>query len=105
MGINTIGKIFMPKNKVFYDLFEQVAETVEETGLIFKKMVVEIDVDKRSQMALQIENLEHKNDDQTHKIFTELSRNFITPFDREDIHYLATSLDDIVDYIFSSSKK
>lgn len=105
MGINTIGKIFMPKNRVFYDLFEQVAETVEETGVVFKKMVVEIDADKRSQFATHIENLEHKNDDQTHKIFTELSRNFITPFDREDIHYLATALDDIVDYIFSSSKK
>jgi len=40
-----------------------------------------------------------------HQIFTELGRNFITPFDREDIHYLATSLDDICDYIFGTAKK
>ncbi|TMO89757.1 DUF47 domain-containing protein, partial [Pseudoalteromonas sp. S3260] len=53
----------------------------------------------------QIEDLEHKNDDNTHRIFTELGRNFITPFDREDIHYLASSLDDIADYIFASAKK
>ena len=53
----------------------------------------------------QIEELEHVNDDLTHKIFTELGRNFITPFDREDIHYLASALDDIADYIFASSKK
>ena len=53
----------------------------------------------------QIEDLEHDNDDLTHNIFTELGRNFITPFDREDIHYLATSLDDIADYIYSSAKK
>ncbi|HMZ46176.1 MAG TPA: DUF47 family protein, partial [Chitinophagaceae bacterium] len=46
-----------------------------------------------------------KNDDATHLIFTELGRNFITPFDREDIHYLATALDDIADYIYASSKK
>ena len=105
MGFNSIGKFFMPKNKIFYDLFEQVAETVEETGFVFKKMIVEPDADKRAHLAIQIENLEHKNDDHTHKIFTELGRNFITPFDREDIHYLATALDDIVDYIFSSSKK
>ncbi|HAI84495.1 MAG TPA: DUF47 domain-containing protein, partial [Chitinophagaceae bacterium] len=47
----------------------------------------------------------HKNDDHTHRIFTELGRNFITPFDREDIHYLASALDDIADYIFASAKK
>ncbi len=105
MGINNFGKIFMPKNKIFYELFEQVAETVEEMGFILKRSVAEADADKRLQFAKQIEDLEHKNDDHTHKVFTELGRNFITPFDREDIHYLATSLDDIADYIFSTSKK
>jgi len=49
--------------------------------------------------------MEHVNDDYTHKIFTELGKNFITPFDREDIHYLATALDDIADYIYASAKK
>ena len=105
MGINTIGRIFMPKNKVFYELFEQVAETVGEMGLMLKKVVAEPEHDKRLPLIKQIEDLEHKNDDHTHKIFTELGRNFITPFDREDIHYLATSLDDIADYIFASAKK
>jgi len=52
-----------------------------------------------------VEDLEHKNDEHTHRIFTELVRNFITPFDREDIHYLASALDDIADYIYSSAKK
>ena len=105
MGINTFGKLFMPKNKIFYELFEQVAETVEEMGLVLKKAVAETDTDKRLPLIKQIEDLEHRNDDHTHKIFTELGRNFITPFDREDIHYLATSLDDIADYIFASAKK
>ncbi len=105
MGMNTIGRFFMPKNKVFYDLFEQVVDTLGEMGLMLKKVVAEPDYDKRAPLIRQIEDLEHKNDDHTHKIFTELGRNFITPFDREDIHYLATSLDDIADYIFASSKK
>ena len=52
-----------------------------------------------------MEDLEHANDELTHSVFTELGRNFITPFDREDIHYLATSLDDIADYIYASAKK
>ena len=68
-------------------------------------MVNEPDEDKRANLLAQIENLEHINDDLTHNIFTELGRNFITPFDREDIHYLATSLDDIADYIYASAKK
>ena len=53
----------------------------------------------------RIEDLEHQNDEVTHKIFTELSRNFITPFDREDIHYLATALDDVADHIYAAGKK
>ena len=105
MGLNTFGKIFMPKNKVFFDLFEQVADNLGEMGKLLKSMVAEPDSDKRNFYSKQIEDFEHKNDDLTHKVFTELSRNFITPFDREDIHYLATSLDDIADYIFSSAKK
>jgi uncharacterized protein Yka (UPF0111/DUF47 family) len=50
-------------------------------------------------------DIEHQNDDVTHRIFVELGRNFITPFDREDIHALASALDDIADYIFSAGKK
>jgi uncharacterized protein Yka (UPF0111/DUF47 family) len=68
-------------------------------------MVSEPDPNKRASIQAQIEDLEHKNDENTHRIFTELGRNFITPFDREDIHYLATALDDICDYIYASSKK
>ncbi|WP_153796863.1 DUF47 domain-containing protein [Foetidibacter luteolus] len=105
MGINTIGRIFMPKNKIFYELFEDVAITVNQMGQVLKQMVYEPDIDKRNALSKQIEDLEHKNDDHTHRIFTELGRNFITPFDREDIHYLASALDDICDYIYATAKK
>ncbi|RYG06087.1 MAG: DUF47 domain-containing protein [Chitinophagaceae bacterium] len=98
-------KIFTPKDKIFYSLFEQVAATVYEMGKVMKQVVTEPDYDKRAALISQIEDLEHVNDDLTHKIFTELGRNFITPFDREDIHYLASALDDICDYIFASAKK
>ncbi|MDB5230148.1 MAG: phosphate transport regulator [Chitinophagaceae bacterium] len=105
MGINNIGRIFMPKNKVFYGLFEDVADTVFEMGKMLKQLVNEPDVNIRASLTSKLEDLEHRNDEHTHRLFTELSRNFITPFDREDIHYLATSLDDIADYIFASAKK
>lgn len=105
MGLNTIGRIFMPKNTIFYQLFETVANNVNTMGNLLKQIVNEPNKELRSSVVTQIEDLEHKNDDQTHRIFTELGRNFITPFDREDIHYLTTALDDICDYIFSSAKK
>src|SRR5665647_2333039 len=70
-----------------------------------KDVVNEKDFDRRANLIKEIEDLEHINDDYTHRIFTELGRNFITPFDREDIHYLASSLDDISDYIYASAKK
>src|SRR6266496_3499448 len=105
MGLNSIMKIFMPKDRIFYSLFEQVAQTVAKMGKVMKEVVTEPDFDKRAALISQIEDLEHVNDDFTHKIFTELGRNFITPFDREDIHYLASALDDICDYIFASAKK
>jgi len=86
-------------------LFEEVAEGVAKMGKLLKEVVAEPDADKRASLASQIEDQEHVNDDLTHKVFTELGRNFITPFDREDIHYLASSLDDICDYIYATAKK
>src|SRR5205809_3409154 len=74
-------------------------------GRLLKNVVSEPDIDKRAALVSQVEEQEHVNDDLTHKVFTELGRNFITPFDREDIHYLATAMDDICDYIYASSKK
>ena len=105
MSLNSILKIFSPKNTVFFNLFESIGTNVSDIGSILAQVVNEPDFDKRASLIKKMEDLEHANDDLTHNVFTELSRNFITPFDREDIHYLATALDDIVDYIFSSAKK
>ena len=98
-------KIFMPKDRIFYSLFEEVAAGVTNMGRLLKAVVSEPDIDKRASLVSQVEEQEHVNDDLTHKVFTELGRNFITPFDREDIHYLASALDDICDYIYSTAKK
>jgi len=105
MATNSFLKIFMPKNRVFFELFEKVADNVAKMGVILKDTVAEPDYDKRAALISQIEDLEHANDELTHSIFTELGRNFITPFDREDIHMLATALDDVADYIYASAKK
>ena len=105
MSLNTILKIFLPKDRIFYQLFENVSEELVKMGAKLKEVVSEPDFEQRARLIKEIEDMEHVNDDLTHKIFTELGKNFITPFDREDIHYLATSLDDIADYIYGSAKK
>jgi len=105
MAFNTILKIFLPKDRIFYQLFENVSEVLVKMGAKLKDVVSEPDFEQRMKLIKEVEDMEHVNDDYTHQIFTELGKNFITPFDREDIHYLATSLDDIADYIYASAKK
>src|ERR1700730_3142354 len=104
-GFNAFVQLFMPKDKVFYSLFEEVADSVARMGVLLKEVVNEPDFDKRTALIAELETQEHINDEFTHRIFTELGRNFITPFDREDIHYLASALDDICDYIYLAAKK
>jgi uncharacterized protein Yka (UPF0111/DUF47 family) len=98
-------KLFSPKDKVFYGLFESVANNGAQMAKHLTALVSETDYNKRTAMMQPIEDLEHANDELTHRIFTELGRNFITPFDREDIHHLASALDDIADYIYACAKK
>jgi predicted phosphate transport protein (TIGR00153 family) len=105
MSFDSILKFFLPKDRVFYTLFEEVATTLVQMGEIFKTAMNEKDLNKRDEMLRKLEEMEHKNDETTHQIFIELGSNFITPLDREDIHYLATSLDDIADYIWGAAKR
>lgn len=105
MPLNDIIRIFLPKDKVFYDIFENIVANLKEMGSVFRLALNETDVAKRTTLLKSMEDKEHLNDDYTHKIFIELGQNFITPFDREDIHALVTSLDDIADYIHDTSKK
>jgi uncharacterized protein len=105
MAANSFLKFFLPKDRIFYQLFESVSGTLVIMGEKLKEVVNEPDFDRRGQFIKEVEDMEHTCDDFTHEIFTQLGKNFITPFDREDIHYLASALDDIADYIYASAKK
>jgi len=105
MSLNSILQIFLPKDRIFFSLFESVAMNVSAMGALITEVVAEPDFDQRGALIKKLEDLEHDNDELTHQIFQELGKNFITPFDREDIHYLAIALDDICDYIYASAKK
>ena len=105
MSLISILKIFQPKDRIFYGLFEQVVETNQAMAVLLNEFINQKNFGERELLLSKIDHLERENDENTHRIFTELGRNFITPFDREDIHYLASALDDIADYIYASAKK
>ncbi len=105
MALNSILKIFLPKDRIFYQLFESVADELVKMGEKLKEIVNEPSFEVRARLIKEVEDMEHVNDELTHRIFIELGKNFITPFDREDIHALASALDDIADYIYASQKK
>jgi predicted phosphate transport protein (TIGR00153 family) len=105
MKLADIISFFIPKDKKFFTLFAQSSENLVAISKKFNELLNTIAPDKRIELIKVIADLEHVGDNITHNIFTELSTNFITPFDREDIHYLASSLDDIVDYIHGSAKR
>jgi predicted phosphate transport protein (TIGR00153 family) len=104
MALGSIFSFLVPKDKNFFSLFAQSSNNLVDISKVFNEMVNSAP-DKRHEYQKRISDLEHVGDEITHKIFTELSTNFITPFDREDISYLASSLDDIVDYIHGSAKR
>jgi predicted phosphate transport protein (TIGR00153 family) len=98
-------QFFIPQEKKFFPLFEKASGNLLETAVALTKMVNTADDDKRRELLREIERLEHIGDTVTHDIFTALSTTFITPFDREDIHELASAVDDVVDFIHGSAKR
>jgi uncharacterized protein len=103
MGLESILKFFQPKDRVFHSLFEKITTNLVEMSQAFHEGLKDFDLNDDS-ILRKMSDYEHKNDEFTHEIFVELGKNFITPFDREDIHHLATALDDIADYIYATTK-
>ncbi len=100
-----IFNLLAPKERKFFPMFEKASSNLVETGRVLVELVNTPQGDSRSKLIKRIEELEHIGDDITHEIFNYLSATFITPFDREDIHMLASAMDDILDFIHGSSKR
>ncbi len=105
MWLDKFLTFFVPKDKTFFVLFAKASANVVEISKLLTEFVHSHSPEKRQELMRKIHDLEHVGDNITHEILTELSTNFITPFDREDIHYLATSLDDIADFIYGTAKR
>jgi uncharacterized protein len=105
MKLDAIFQLFVPKEPKFFVMFEKASANLVLVAESLVKMLKEPNEEARLLIIREIEKLEHQGDIITHEIFHELSTTFITPFDREDIHALASAIDDIVDYVHGSGKR
>ena len=85
----------IPREMKFFDMFDEFAATITQAGKKFHEMVTAFD--KLEIRSHELKREEDACDASVEKIIKALDRTFITPFDREDIHTLATSMDDIMD--------
>jgi predicted phosphate transport protein (TIGR00153 family) len=104
MSINSIFQFFVPKDKKFFPLFEEASSNLEQLASILHE-AVNLPLKERDELFLKIDELEQKGEDITRLTNLELSRNFITPFDREDIHSLITSIDRVADNLHGASSR
>lgn len=87
----------IPRETSFFDLFEQLADKGRQGADQLLELLKNFtDVEKKTGKVLDIE---HEADELTHALIRRLNTTFVTPFDREDIHRLATSLDDVLDHV------
>ena len=98
-----IKEWIIPQERQFFELLEQVAATVEEGARALQDLLKDFrDVPGKRK---HIKDIEHRGDDLVHTIFEELNKTFITPFDREDIVSLASSLDSTLDMIDAAANR
>ena len=96
-----MGFTLIPRELKFFDMFDQMAATLTRAGVKFFDMVTAFDqLPKRS---LELKQEEEVGDELVERIISALDQSFITPFDREDIHALATSMDDVLDNMEETS--
>ncbi len=88
----------LPRDERFFELFIALAQHGVDGSRILAQLFSRRDAE-RWQLVETIKGLEHAADDVTHELINRIDRSFITPFDREDIHLLASRLDDIIDHI------
>ena len=99
MKIDQLLKKLLPHDDNFYNLLEESAENLIKAGVELKKIPLCKTQAQRVDTTKRIKDIEHDGDSITHRIFSELNATFVTPIDREDIHELASALDDVLDYI------
>lgn len=105
MNIDSILKIFVPKDHSFFPLFESDAKNLVKATELLKELMSSTDFVEHERIHKEIRDVEHIGDEITVKTYEQLNKSFITPFDREDIHELTAHIDDVVDSINGISRR
>ncbi len=91
----------IPRDTKFFELFADLSGNLIEGAKLLRSILA--DPHDLAMQVSQVQAIEHKGDRATYTIITKLNQTFITPFDREDIHRLASSLDDVLDFMNSAA--
>ena len=91
-----LSRVLAPRDREFFDLFEEAGGNILRAAGLLEEMLE--DFPERSDLAREILLCEQEGDRITHDIIQRLNQTFVTPIDREDIHAIASALDDVVDY-------
>jgi uncharacterized protein len=94
-----------PRDTKFFEMFEEIAGNLVEGAKALSELLHTYDYERMPRAIEKIKEIEHHGDDMTHRVLVKLNQSFITPFDREDIHLLVSSLDDVMDFIFAASDR
>jgi predicted phosphate transport protein (TIGR00153 family) len=98
------GKL-LPREGNFFEMFNQHADRIVEAAHAFSQLVANYsDVSLREKYNQDVDNAEHAADRVTHEVNKALHKTFITPIDREQIHGLINTMDDVVDLIQDSAE-
>jgi uncharacterized protein len=103
-SLNSIFQFLVPKDKKFFPLFEEATKNLTDMAITLHEAVNAPKVEREAHY-LKIEELEGVIEEIAHKTNIELSRNFITPFDREDVHALISAIDDVADYMYGAASR
>jgi len=94
---------FIPKEGRFFEHFKSLASLSVDAAGEFRDLLAHMDESEKR--VRKIKDIEHKGDEVTHATMDLLHKTFITPLDREDIHSLITTLDDVLDYIDAAAQR
>ncbi len=97
MGFSSFLRRLLPKENQYFRLFTANIANIQEAATDLRKLLDAKTTSDRKILVARIEDAEHRGDEITHDIFADLSKTFVTPIDREDIHALAGEIDDILD--------
>lgn len=105
MKIDRFLQLFVVKEKKFYPLYISQTENIILAAEELKRLFLENNYELQKESYKKIKELETKGDQITANIYIELNKTFVTPFDREDIHVLASRIDTFLDFIHDSARK